>query len=114
MGEFDNNGIDNSGQQYIEPQNDSSVLAIISLVCGIISLVCCCSSWLSMVAGVAAVVLGIVSINKQESAKGIAIAGIICGGAGLVMAVALMITRSVIDLMDFNWLDDVERKVEYL
>ena len=80
-----------SQTKYEEPVNDSKVFAIISLVCGIVSLVCSCCGWLSIILAVAAIVLGIISINKQENAKGMAIAGIICGGVGLVIAVVLLI-----------------------
>ena len=80
---------------YSEPVNESKVFAIISLVCGIVSLVCSCCRWLSIILAVAAIVLGIISINKQENAKGMAIAGIVCGGVGLVIAVALLIFGAV-------------------
>ncbi|MBR1450319.1 MAG: DUF4190 domain-containing protein, partial [Lachnospiraceae bacterium] len=80
---------------YSEPVNESKVFAIISLVCGIVSLVCSCCGWLSIVVAVAAIVLGIISINKQENAKGMAIAGIVCGGVGLVIAVAILIFGAV-------------------
>lgn len=61
----------------------NSGFAIASMVCGIISLVCCCLIWLSLVLGIAAVVLGVIALKSNCSGKGMAIAGIITGGIGI-------------------------------
>lgn len=66
-------------------ENTAKVLAIVSLVAGIVSLLCCCITYVAGVAAVAAIVCGIISINKSSSYKGMAIAGIICGGVGIVI-----------------------------
>ena len=140
MGEFDNNGTDNgqtyetvenpqvveeSGSYnstqtestttyYTEPQNESKVFAIISLVCGIVSLLCSCCGWLSIILGVAAVVLGILSINKQENAKGMAIAGIICGGVGIVIAIVIIIMGAALNSVDPSELENVIENLDNL
>lgn len=120
MSEFDNNGyetvetvenvetVDNGYEQtYQEAPNYNyddaveyqagglpgapKVFAIISLVCGILSVLCsCCGRWTLMVA-VAAVVLGIISLVKHESGKGMAIAGIACGGVGLIVCIVVIV-----------------------
>lgn len=65
--------------------------AIASLVCGIISLVCCCLTLFSAVLAVAAVVLGVITLCFKYDGKGLAIAGIITGGFGLVIVIFAMI-----------------------
>ncbi len=61
---------------------------IVSLVLGILSTVlACCCYYISIPLGVAAVILGVVSMKKQETTKGFAIAGIILGSIGFVFAV---------------------------
>lgn len=79
-----------------------SGLAIGSLVCGILSLVttvpgCCCLPFfiLSGALGLVAVVLGIFGIqqcNQQgHGGKGMAIAGVACGGVALVLTLLLVV-----------------------
>ena len=60
-------------------------MAIASLVCGILSLVCCCLSWFSFVLAVAAIVLGIITLVKKYDGKGMAIAGLVTAGIGIVI-----------------------------
>lgn len=61
---------------------------IVSLVLGILSTVlACCCYYISIPLGVAAVILGVVSMKKQETTKGFAIAGIVLGSIGFVFAV---------------------------
>ena len=78
----------------------SKGFAISSLVCGIVSLLCSCCGWLGITVSVAAVVLGIVSINKKEEGKGMAIAGIICGGIGLLIGIVSTIMGIALNGMD--------------
>ena len=104
-----------SGQTtYTEPVNDSKVFAIISLVCGIVSLLCSCCGWLSIVVAVAAIVLGIISINKQENAKGMAIAGIVCGGVGLLVAVVFLIAGAAMGKAFTDNPDSVEEILDQI
>lgn len=60
-------------------------VAIASLVCGILSLVCCCLSWFSFILAVAAIVLGILTLVKKYDGKGMAIAGLVTAGIGIVV-----------------------------
>ncbi len=93
---IDNNAgsYDSAYETTYETQDEnggSKVFGIISLICGILSIICCCLSWIALILGVAAVVLGIISIKKQEDAKGLAIAGIVCGGVGIVIFIVVLI-----------------------
>ncbi len=92
-------------------EGGSKVFAIISLVCGILAVLCMCCGWLGIILGVAAVVLGIISINKQEDAKGMAIAGIVCGGIGLLIAIIVLIAGSALSSVDP---DSIQQYVEQL
>ncbi len=92
------------------PNNKSSLsspppvsgLGIASLVTGVIALItavpgCCCTPLflLSGLLGLVAVVLGIFGLQEcnrgEKSGKGMAIAGLACGGVALVLSVLLMI-----------------------
>ena len=91
--------------------NGSSVFAIISLVCGIVSVLCCCCGWLSIILGVGAIVLGIISLNNHEDGRGMAIAGIICGGIGTLMAVVIIILGGLMSSADVNGSDVMVNEV---
>lgn len=80
----------------VEKQGGYKGVAIASLVCGIVSLVCCpaaccgaCVSGFNVLVAIAAVVLGIIALVKAYEGRGMAIAGIVCGGIALV---AMIIT----------------------
>ena len=77
----------------MDEYDDSGVaFGVISLVCGILSIICCCFVWLAAVAAVAAIVLAIMSFNREgQKAKGFAVAGLICGIAGLAIALFLLV-----------------------
>ena len=70
-------------------------MAIIALVCGILSMLCCAIPGLGFILSIAALVLGIIEvrrIGRNESStkgKGMAIAGIILGAAGLVFGLII-------------------------
>ena len=98
---------------YSAPENGGSkVFGIISLVCGIVSLLCSCCGWIGIVLAVAAIVLGILSINKQEDAKGMAIAGIACGGVGLLIGIVIVIIGGAISSLDSNSVEDFVERIE--
>lgn len=90
---YDNNEAGFSSVSYgtvqTEPRSEAEGgcigLSIASLVCGILSLICCCLTWFSFVLTVAAIVCGIITLVKNYDGKGMAIAGIITGGLGLVI-----------------------------
>lgn len=96
----------------------SSVFAIISLVCGIVSVLCCCCGWLSIIFGVGAIVLGIISLNNHEDGRGMAIAGIICGGIGTLIAVVILIVGGLVSAADIDnsdyMINEVLERIEEL
>lgn len=61
-------------------------VAIASMVCGIISIPCCCLWLFSVVLAIAAIALGIIVISQKYDGKGMAIAGIVTGGVGFLLA----------------------------
>lgn len=82
---------------------------IISMILGILSVVlACCCYYLAIPLGVASVILGIVSIKKQESTKGFAIAGIILGCVGFIFAVVTVI--SAIYMQKSGMYDEIMRQ----
>ena len=76
------------------PQRRGSGLAVAALVCGVLALL---SSWTvigGILLGIVAVVLGIVALSRVRkglaAGRGMAIAGIVTGILGAVLAVALI------------------------
>ena len=91
-----NNGYNDNYNPY-QPQNthgpeESVTISIIAMVLGIISLVfsCCCYA-LSIMLGIAAIVLGIIGLKKEKKGKGFAIAGIVTGAVGLSFAIIMFV-----------------------
>lgn len=73
-------------------ENKTNVKAIISLVLACLSLVCCCIWYVGMIFGIAAVVLGILAMRDNHVKKtDVAIAGIVVGGVGVAMGIAVAI-----------------------
>ena len=111
--------IDNNAGSYdsaydtttVQEEGGSKVFGIISLICGILAVLCMCCGWIGIILGVAAVVLGIISIKKQEDAKGMAIAGIVCGGIGLLIAIIILIAGSALSSIDP---DSIQQYVEQI
>jgi len=68
------------------PAHVSNGLAIASLVTGIVAFVFGWAPFFGFVAGVAAVILGIISLKKLQN-KGMSIAGIITGGLGALWSI---------------------------
>lgn len=86
-------------QQYYYTENSVTDngykgVAIASLICGIVSLLCCCCGGFNFLVAIAAVVLGIVALVKKFSGKGMAIAGIVCGGIAVLLTLIVMITSA--------------------
>ncbi len=78
-----------------ETNTGSKNFAIISLVAGILSIPCSVGICVGMIPSVAAIVLGLISFKKQENATGMAMAGIICGGVGIMISMVVLIIRIV-------------------
>lgn len=96
---YQNNGYNNmngtSGQQNYygnEPATETpSGMAIAGLVLGILSMVCCCIWYVSAILAILALVFSIITVVKNKPGKGMAIAGIVCGAIGLIMAIVVVI-----------------------
>lgn len=85
-----------AGSAMTESETNGNIgFSIASMVCGIMSILCCCLGFFSLVLAIAAIVLGIVSISGKYDGKGMAIAGIITGGFGIVFwLLGVLITGS--------------------
>ncbi len=59
-------------------------MAIAALVCGLVSFFCCNPLYL---VSIAAIILGIVAICKENESKGMAIAGLCLGGASILIGI---------------------------
>lgn len=96
---YQNNGYNNmngtNGQQYYygnEPATETpSGMAIAGMVLGILSMLCCCIWYVSAILAILALVFSIITVAKNKPGKGMAIAGIVCGAIGLVMAIVVVI-----------------------
>lgn len=80
-----------SNQEETKQGGGNIGFAIASLVCGILSILCCCLTLFSGVLAVAAVVLGIITLCAKYDGKGMAIAGIITGGIGFLIVIAVLV-----------------------
>lgn len=84
-------GYNGQPQDYGSGKGQGQGLGIASMICGIIAPISCCASiYLAIPLSIAAIVLGIVQIVKNES-KGMAIAGIVCGSVTLVLMIIVII-----------------------
>lgn len=73
-------------------ENKTNVKAIISLVLACLSIICCCIWYVGMILGIAAVILGILALRDNKVPKSdVAIAGIVVGGVGIAMGIAVAI-----------------------
>lgn len=97
QGGFDSfgNPVQNGTDGFNAPQEQKSTLAIVSLVCGIVGIVLGCCCCLGPVAGVAAIITGVMNIKKQAPGKGMAMAGIIMGAISVVLYLIIFIVNMV-------------------
>jgi hypothetical protein len=83
------------------PAPQWSPLAIASMILGIFSMPTCCCGFLGAPLAVAGLVLGVVSLGKIRGeplvwkGSGMAIAGIVMGGIGLLMTLLALLTTFV-------------------
>lgn len=108
-GSFQNNSMDSGyhdyyGEQapqyyYSEEQSKTGGgnigYAIASLICGILSMICCCLPLFGGVLAVAAIVLGCITLCSKFDGKGMAIAGIITGGIGVLLLIVVLIFNAM-------------------
>lgn len=83
--------------QFPGAANKQQGFAIASMICGIVSIVCC----LGIFAGVPAVILGIMGMNKEKAdpahygGRGMALAGVITGGIGSLFGVIWIVLQII-------------------
>ena len=75
-----------------EPKKAFPVLGLISMICGILSVLggCCCYG-ITIIPAIAAVILALVEKAKRGKMSGFALAGLICGIVGVVIAIGYLI-----------------------
>lgn len=82
-------------QVRVGPSTPSNGLAVASMVTGIVGLVFTLCCGLFLVLDMVAIVLGIIALYQikqgQASGKGMAIAGIACGGVGVGMMILMLV-----------------------
>lgn len=101
------NEAQNEKQQPASSPNDPNRMAIVSMVCGIVGilLLCCCVAFpLSIILGVAAITLAILS-RKGEPFSGYAIAGLILGVFALLLGIAEFVYLMAVNMLlrDPQW-----------
>lgn len=72
-----------------EVQKNKNGFCIASMVLGIIALVLCCVFYISIPCAIVAIVFGVIGLKAEK--KGMAIAGVITGSIGIVLAIAFVI-----------------------
>lgn len=83
----------------------ADTLSIVSLVLGIVGLViCCCGYGVPILFSVGALVTGIVARKKNKN--GLNLAGIICGGIGILINVIML----VLSILGFGILGMMEQQ----
>ncbi|MDO4566308.1 MAG: hypothetical protein Q4B42_03155 [Oscillospiraceae bacterium] len=70
-------------------RTDKDWAGIAALICGIVSMPCCLTCGGGILLGILAVVFGIIGINSAN--RSLAIAGLICGGVGLLSSIVFCI-----------------------
>ena len=82
----------NNGFNAAPEQEGSKALAIVSLVLGIVSILAgCCCGLCGAPVPIAAIITGVIAKVKKKPGSGMALAGIITGAVGLVVAIVMVI-----------------------
>lgn len=87
-----NIGVNSPFQPPTVGQSEDKTLAIVSLVCGILSVTCC-----GAITGIVALITGFMAKNnvdanpQQYGGRGMALAGMIMGGIGIVLTVLWLV-----------------------
>ena len=89
-----NEGFDNQYPNMNMNGDGNKGMAIAAMILGIVSIVLCCIWYISIIAGVVAIVLGIM-YNKKNGKCGMATAGIVCGIIGMILAIALIVIAAL-------------------
>jgi hypothetical protein len=84
---------------YGAPSGQNNALGIVALVLGILSIPLACCGFFGLLLPVGAIVCGILGMKKADQGlatnKGMALAGLICGGVGAIIAVIIIILSLV-------------------
>lgn len=101
--QYNQNGYyQNPNQGYGTPQNmdgGARGLGITSMVLGIIALlIACCAGtwWLTLILAAVSIVLGIISMQKNDSGKAMSIAGIVCSIVALLLGVIIVVVGAAL------------------
>jgi hypothetical protein len=88
------------------PPQQNNTLGLVGMILGIISIPAACCAILGIIAGAAALVLGILGMRKasagQASNRGQALAGVICGSVGLVLSIGSAIAGVAMNFSNFT------------
>ena len=90
------------GPTYSSQQPPSNGLAVTSMILGIVGIVSDCCCWpLGAALGIAAIITGVIGLNKVKDGtgggKGMAMAGVICGIAAILLGIASLIGGLVLN-----------------
>lgn len=91
-----------------EAPKQSKGFAITSMILGILSILCCC--WFGVIGiifSLAALVFGIITLATHKGGKGMAIAGIICGGLALLLSILMTVASASIGSLDYDEIMDM-------
>jgi len=79
------------GSPAVPARAGGSGLAVASMVCGIAAMPLACCLWMvALPVATAAVIMGAISLAKKKPGKGMAIAGVVVGAAGVVLGLAVL------------------------
>lgn len=99
---------------YGEEKKPWGGFAIASLVLGIISLLCCCLWYISLACGALSVVFAIIQKKRAGDMGGMALAGMVCGIVGAVIAILIFGYSLTLTLTNPDWIEDFYgNSVEY-
>jgi hypothetical protein len=106
------------GPTYSSQQPPSTGLAITSMVLGIVGIVFDCCCWpVGAALGIAAIITGVIGLNKVKDGsgggKGMAMTGLICGIAAILLGIASLILGLVMqehmpDIM--KWAEQMQQQ----
>lgn len=71
---------------YVETNNGRKGMGIASMILGIVSVVLCCLWYITPITSVIGLILGIISLKREDAAKGMAITGIVLSSIGILIA----------------------------
>lgn len=80
---------DQMPQMQVPQQNPGSGFAIAAMIVGILSMTLCCIG--GFLIGIVGIILGIVSMSRKESGRGMAIAGIVTSVIGILIGIFIIV-----------------------